>query len=214
MTLRRAPLLALAAVALAGCMQTQHMFTSPGQAIGLTLLVILIGMVGVVIWKRPSPHEDALDAQPLLPGETRWIIGRDGTVTDSCTHKDETGIATGWAVGHPISTWAPTGSEQAEHYRAALEDRRPSTFEARHLDASGTERVTRTALQPRADGSVYCEAWDVTDYVRARQAETERADAADARATLAEDRVTELMRYASTDAVALFDKHADTATAR
>ena len=164
--------------------------SSPGTAAdnGVLLGLLLAIVVATVVWlvRRGSPVQgDALDQQPLLPGEARWIVARDGTVTDSCTHEADTGIATGWAVGHPIWTWAPSGSVAAEAYRAAIEDRHPATFEDRHKDASGAERVARVALQPRADGSVYCESWDVTEYVAARDAAKARATAAESRARTA-----------------------------
>ena len=180
------------------------LFTSWAQALSLALLVV-VGLVAAYFFRHRADVADAgaLDVQPLLPGEARWVVGRDGTVLDSCVHEAETGIATGWAVGHPISTWAPSGSPEAEHYRRAVEDRTPATFEARFLAPDKVERVSRVALVPRSDGTVYCESWDVTDYVR-------RAERAEDRATTAEGRVDRLMRYASEEAERLFNDNAQT----
>jgi len=185
-----------------GAILALPVFTSWGQAVSLGLLLVL-GLVAAYFYQHRADAADALalDVQPLLPGEARWLVSRDGLVLDSCTHEDETGIASGWAVGHPIAAWAPPGTPEAEHYRRAIEDRLAATFEARYLDAEKLERVARVALQPRSDGTVYCESWDVTGYVR-------RAEAAEDRATTAEGRVDRLMRYASEEAERLFNDNA------
>lgn len=171
-------------------------FASWGAVVdtALQFVVLVLAVVAFRRWTRAphagSPH--ALDAQPLLPGEARWVVGRNGTVLDSCVNERETGIATGWAVGHPIATWAPPGTAEAEHYRAAIEDRRPAVFESRYLDPEKREHVARTALVPRSDGTVYCESWDVTPYV-------ERCRESEARAEAAEERYADLRRFVADD---------------
>jgi hypothetical protein len=169
----------------------------------VTFALVIVVVVALYVARRREARPPSLDSQPLLPGEARWVVSRDGTVLDSCVHEAETGIATGWAVGHPISTWAPAGSPEAEHYRAAVEDRAPATFETSFVGPDGAAHVSRVALVPRSDGTVYCESWDVTDYV-------ERCRESDRRAEVAERRVDELMRFASTDAIALFDSSRQT----
>lgn len=160
-------------------------------------LILLVALAALHFWRRrDAPADDRLDTQPLLPGEARWLVGRNGTVLDSCTHESEHGIATGWAVGHNIAEWAPPGSPQAEHYRAALEDRSPACHESTYTGADGAERVGVIHLQPRSDGTVYCESWDVTEYVR-------RARVAEADARLYKGQRDRLMAHATADAVAL-----------
>jgi hypothetical protein len=162
------------------------------------VLAWLYASVVFFLRKRDASSPEALDAQPLLPGEARWVVSHQGVVLDSCTNEAETGIATGWAVDHPISTWAPPGSPDAEHYRRAVEDRAVTVFRTTHKDGHGRTRHVRVALVPRSDGTVYCESWD-------RTADADELAATLARAELAEARVETLMRYASDEAVALYE---------
>ena len=171
--------------------------TSWAQALSLLLILASVYAAWRVYRHRRDEPAAGLDSQPLLPGEARWIVGRHGMVLDSCVHESETGIGSGWAVGHAIAEWAAPGTPEAEHYRSAMEDRAPASFEARHTSPAGDERVARVQLQPRSDGTVYCESWDVTAYVR-------RAEAAEQEAATLREQRDRLMRYSATDADALF----------
>ena len=182
---------ALRAALAAAVVVALPLFTSWAQALSLALVSVVVG-VALWLYRHRGDRHTGLDSQPLLPGEARWVVARDGTILDSCVHERETGIATGWAVGHPISTWAPPGTPEAEHYRRAMEDRRPVTFESRFLDPTKREHVARTALVPRSDGTVYGESWDVTEYVRAR-------DDAEAARVVAEERYADLQRFVGED---------------
>lgn len=196
-------LAAVISVAVAGCAHTRGLPVATSWlgllAVGLILLVVALCTAIIVLVRRinrKTAHSEDLDANPLLPGEARWVVGRDGMVLDSCTNRDEHGISPGWAVGHPIWTWATPGSVSEPHYRGALDDRRAAVYDDTFKGPNGAAKHVRVALAPRSDGSVYCESWDVTAYVEA-------CAAAERRAEEAEGRVSFLMSHTTAQALTL-----------
>ena len=148
--------------------------------IRLVLLALVCAGVGFLIWRLTrkdglgSRSPEAAVAGPLLPGEARWTINNEGTVTHSLVHPVETGFQVGEAVGKKIWEWAPVGSHERAEYEAALANRTPRRFTSRYDDPEGLPRYAVVQIVALDDGGLYCESWDITSEVLPREAECER----------------------------------------
>ena len=177
-------------------------FTSWAQALLLLLVVVVLATslaLGLTALRRQrrrtDPEPDRLDAQPLLPGESRFVVSADGVVTESLPDPLSVGFRPGEIVGRPVADFYATPAIEAA-WRRALDDHEGATYRHDLPAADGAVHAHKVTLLPRADGTVYGEAWDVSEYA----AEADRLAAALAQTTAQRDR---LMAHATADAIAL-----------
>ena len=176
-------------------------WTSAHNGALITLLAALA--LALTLWRARRAGEPPRVRPPgVVPGVTEWRLDRDGYITESGGDLEAVGFRPGQAARHHIREYVEPGSEAERRYRLALDAREAQDWVDVSTLADGSPYVGRTVLLPTEDGGLWCRSTALTPLVRPLLL---RAEEAEARAETAEARVADLIRFASEDAVKLFD---------
>lgn len=213
-------LFGLAAVlTLAGCeIGGVTVFQSLGGALNLALNTLTLALIGAVVYqyrllRKPPPSDMAAALVGFVDDHTLavYIATGDGTSPSDVYDASRAGLPmrelgwfTGGLVGVRVGDAIPSGPAGAGARAGYASARRGVPAEwvrAETEPQTGKTRHVRYRASRMDDGRILILASDETE-------PHERAAACEARAAKAEGERDRLMRYASSDAVALFDKHA------
>lgn len=173
-------------------------------ALVIGVAVVIVGLAVLMAWWLyvtdriwGKQRDKSRGFTYVLP---EWEVDRDGVITLS-QHIAESGYSDGELAGTSIWPWALPGSEGEGVYKAAMQGGVKGRFDNEFASKDGSRRVWRVLVYPLPNGGVHAVGFDVLDIITRAEAAEAFAAIEAARADLAETRVVELMKYASSDAV-------------